>query len=81
MIYEGIYWQLYTRKDQLMHLGYDYSDKIMENTLSARMFSTNETFTAFVTYVNDLMYSLVEAVKNIKTFANIAADKNEKRLN
>jgi len=81
MIYEGPYWQLYTRKDQLLHLGYDYRNKMMENTMSARMFSTNETFTTFLTYVNDIMYSLVEAVKEIKVFANIAADKNEKRLN
>ena len=81
MLYDGLYWKLRTRKDKMLHLGFDYKDEIMSRTLSARMFSSNETFTTFITYINDIMYQLVEVVKNIKTFANIATHKYEKRLN
>jgi len=81
MIYEGRYWYMKTRKDKMLHLGFDYKDEIMSRTLSSRMFKTNETLSTFITYINDIMYSLVESVKNIKTFANIATHKQEKRLN
>jgi len=81
MLYDGPYWKLGTRKDKMLHLGFDYKNEIMLRTLSSRMFNTNKTFITFIKYINDIMYQLVESVKNIKTFANIATHKYEKRLN
>jgi len=81
MIHDGLYWKLNTRNDKLLHQGFDYKDVVMERNLSAKMYSSNTTFTTFLTYVNDIMYQLIESVKSIKTFANIATHKNEKRLN
>ena len=52
----------------------------MENTLSSQMFGVNETLDTFLENINEVVYENVEAVKQIKIFANPALDKYEKNI-
>lgn len=80
MTKNSIYRAAYERNQKLINLGYDYKDKIMENTLSSQMFGVNETLDTFLENVNKVVYENVEAVKQIKIFANPALEKYEKNI-
>ena len=67
-------------KDNLLHVGFDYSGQVMKRTLSKQMFRTNATLLRFIADVDAVVYELIENVKRIKTFGNPALDKNERRL-
>jgi len=64
-----------------MHIGYDYKDNIMKNTLSNQMFGVNEDLDIFIKRINDIVYNWIESVKQIKIFANPAVDKYENKIN
>jgi hypothetical protein len=81
MIRNSVYWQIYNRKDQRLHLGYRYKGNIFAKTLSNQMFGANSTLDQFITQIDSYIYEHIEAVKQIKIFANPALDKNENRLN
>jgi hypothetical protein len=81
MIRNSLYWPLYNRKDQRLHLGYRYKDNILPKTLSNQMFGANPVLDGFLSYIETFIYEHIEAVKQIKIFANPALDKNENRLN
>ena len=81
MVKDSIYRAIYERREKRLHLGYDYKDKIMKNTLSGQMFDVNETLTTLIKTVNDTVYNWVESVKQIKIWANPAVDKYENKLN
>jgi len=80
MIRNSLYWQIYNRKDKRLHLGYMYKGKILQKTLSNQMFGANPVLDGFLAKIENFMYEHVEAVKQIKIFANPALDKNENRL-
>ena len=80
MIRNSLYWQVYNRKDQRLHLGYKYKGQIMRKTLSNQMFGANPTLDGFIARIDAFMYEHIEAVKQIKIFANPALDKNENRI-
>ena len=81
MIRNSIYWTTYNRKDKLLHLGFRYKGQIFAKTLSNQMFGANPLMDKFLAYMESFVYEHVEAVKQIKIFANPALDKNENRLN
>lgn len=81
MVKDSIYKPIYERREKRLNLGYDYKDNIMKNTLSNQMFSVNSTLDRFLKQINDVMYNLIESVKQIKIFANPAVDKYENKLN
>jgi hypothetical protein len=81
MLKDSIYKPIYERKEKRLHLGYNYKDNIMRNTLSDQMFDVNSTLNKFIKNVNDTVYQWIESVKMIKTYANPAVDKNENKLN
>lgn len=81
MLKDSIYRPIYERKESRLHLGYDYRDNIMKNTLSNQMFGVNKLLDRFIKDVNDTIYQMVESVKTIKTHANPAVDKYENKLN
>lgn len=81
MTKDSIYRPIYTRKEKRLHLGYDYKDKIMRNTLSSQMFEVNSTLDTFIKGINDIVYNWIESVKQIKIHANPAVEKYEKDLN
>ena len=81
MLKDSIYRPIYERKEQRLHLGYEYKDNIMKNTLSNQMIGNNSVLDKFIKNINDTMYQLIESVKTIKTHANPALDKYENKLN
>ena len=81
MLPDGPYTKLMHSKDNILHIGFDYSDQIMRRSLSKQMFRTNLTFSTFIEHVGKVVYELVESVKLIKTFGNPALDRNERKLN
>ena len=81
MVKNSIYRPIYERREKRLHLGYDYKDKIMENTLSNQMFGVNNDLSTFIKKMNDVIYNWIESVKQIKVFANPAVDKYENKLN
>lgn len=81
MLNDSPYTNLKHRKDNLLHLGFDYRNQILKRTMSNQMFRSNSTLTRFLQYVNDIIYELIENVKHIKTHANPAMDKNQRTLN
>jgi hypothetical protein len=81
MLKDSIYRPIYERREKRLHLGYNYKDNIMRNTLSDQMFDVNSTLDKFIKNINDTVYQWIESVKMIKTYANPAVDKNENKLN
>lgn len=81
MIRNSIYWTVYNRKDERLHLGFKYKGQVLKKTLSNQMFGTNPIMDGFLSYMETFIYEHIEAVKQIKIFANIALDKNENRIN
>lgn len=81
MLKDSIYKPIYERREKRLHLGYNYKDNIMRNTLSDQMFEVNSTLDKFIKNINDTVYQWIESVKMIKTYANPAVDKNENKLN
>lgn len=80
MTKNSIYRAAYERNQKLSNLGYDYKDEIMKKTLSSQMFGVNETLDTFLDNINDIVYENIEAVKQIKIFANPALEKYEKNI-
>jgi len=81
MTKDSIYRKIYERREKRIHLGYDYKDKIMKNTLSGQMFGINLPLDKFITYLNDVIYRWIDSVKQIKIWANPALDKHENKFN
>jgi hypothetical protein len=81
MLKDSIYRPIYERREKRLHLGYNYRDNIMKNTLSNQLFDVNSTLDKFIKNINDTVYQWIESVKMIKTYANPAVDKNENKLN
>jgi hypothetical protein len=81
MIRNSVYQPIYNRKDARLNLGYDYKNNLMRKVLSNQMFVGSPILSTFIGYLQAFMYEHIEAVKQIKIFANPAIDKNENRLN
>lgn len=81
MIRNSLYQTVYNRKDKRLHLGYKYKGNLMKRVLSNQLFGANPLLDAFIAYIEQYIYEHIEAVKQIKIFANPALDKNENRIN
>ena len=81
MVRDSIYRAAYRRRESRLHTGYDYKGKILKNTLSPFMFNVNVPLTTFITKIDSIVYEWVEAVKQIKIFANPFLDKYEDKIN
>lgn len=81
MIRNSLYQAVYNRKDQRLHLGHKYKDDLMKRVLSNQMFGANPIMDSFIAFLQSYIYEHIEAVKQIKVFANPALDKNENRFN
>jgi len=80
MTKNSIFKKAYTRRQKLINTGYDYEGKILKNSLSKQMYGVNETLDTFLDGLDQVVYENVEAVKQIKIFANPALDKHEKNI-
>jgi hypothetical protein len=81
MVKDSIFRAAFERGENRLHLGYDYKGKILKNTMSAQMFEVNETLDTFLKDIDSVYYEMIEAVKQIKIFANPALDKYENKIN
>ena len=81
MIRNSIYWPMYNRKDVRLHLGFRYKGQVLKKTTSNQMFGSNGLLVGFLDRMEDFIYEHIEAVKQIKIFANFGLDKNENRTN
>lgn len=81
MVRNSIFRHIYERKEKRLHLGFDYKGQILKKTMSGQMFGVNETLDRFLEDLDDILYEHIEAVKQIKVFANPALDKYERKIN
>lgn len=81
MTKNSIFKPAFERRENRLHLGYDYKGKILQNTMSSQMFGVNPTLDKFLGDVDDVMYEHIEAVKQIKVWANPAMSKYERKFN
>lgn len=81
MTKDSIYRPIFDRREKRLYLGYDYKDNILKNTMSSQMFGVNDILDTFLGNVDAVMYENIEAVKQIKVFANPALDKYDTKIN
>lgn len=80
MLVDSPYTKLLQSKDQLLYTGYDYRGQIFRRTMSKQMYAVNSKVVGFLDKIEAVFYEMLENVKLIKTFANPAMDKNERRI-
>lgn len=81
MTKDSIYRPIFDRREKRLYLGYNYKDNILKNTMSSQMFGVNDTLDTFLGNVDAVVYENIEAVKQIKVFANPALDKYDTKIN
>jgi hypothetical protein len=80
MVKDSIFRPIYDRREQRLHLGFDYKGQILKRTLSSQMFEVNETLDTYLSKIESIVYEWVESVKQIKISANPALDKYESKI-
>ena len=80
MVKDSIFRPIYDRREQRLHLGFDYKGQILKRTLSSQMFEVNETLDTYLSKIENIVYEWVESVKQIKISANPALDKYENKI-
>jgi len=78
---DSIFRKSIERKEQRLHTGFSYKDKILERTVSPYLLGVSSFMDGFILRLDRMVYNNIEAVKKIKIFANPALDKNETKLN
>lgn len=63
----------------LKHRGFDYSKSLFSRTSSEYLFK-NDTVSSFISYLNDIFYVYIEAVKKIRVFHNFTVKKDYKNI-
>lgn len=81
MTKNSIFKPAFDRRENRLHTGYDYKGKILKKTMSSQMFGVNPTLDQFLADIDDVVYEHIEAVKQIKVWANPALDKYENKIN
>lgn len=71
----------HTYCDDIKNLGADYSKNLIENNVSHLMFYNSFLGRFIKNFVEPYMVRLVDAVKIIRIYYNIAVDKNYKKIN
>ena len=79
---ESVYEKTVTRNEDLStrNLGFDYKGQILKRTVSKHLFTDPDRAEIF-SYIENILYFLVENVKTIKTFYNYTVPKNYRKLN
>jgi hypothetical protein len=67
-------------RDIYTDLGYNYTGKVLKNTLSPVIFS-NKNNTAILAKVENMIDFLIESVKQIRLQFMISLDKNDRNVN
>ncbi len=80
MVKDSIFRPIYRRREKRLNTGFDYKGQILKKTLSSQMFDVNATLNSYIQYIETIVHEWVEAVKQIKIFANPAQDKYEDKI-
>ncbi len=67
--------------DDIKYLGADYSKNLIENNVSHLIFYNSYLEKFIKNFVEPYMVKLVNAVKLVRIYYNIAVDKNYKKIN
>lgn len=65
---------------ELKHTGHDYSEDLLERSVSPYLYA-NMKGNALLGYLNDLLVLGVDAVKHIRVFNNVAVPEDYKKIN
>lgn len=80
MVKDSIFRPIYERREKRKNVGFDYRGKILKRTLSNQMFGANDLLDNYLANLEKIVYEWVEAVKQIKIFANPALNKYESKI-
>jgi len=69
------------RKCTNKYLGYDYKGKILKNTMSEKMFTSNNFIYEYLMHIDDMLYEIFNGVKSIRNFMSISRDKHDRDMN
>jgi hypothetical protein len=78
---DSIFRKAYGRNEKRLYLGFDYTAKVLEKTISPQIFGVSAFLDGFLEKLNKMVVNNIDAVKKIKIFANPALDKNETKFN
>ena len=76
---KSLYKTAYTFGEDRKNLGFDYTKKIMEKSLSPYI-HRNPMMSAFVTYLNDYVVNLITAIKKFKMRRIYTVDKDYQHI-
>jgi len=68
-----------TRKDNRLNLGYNYSDKLLNDNLSQHI-QRNDILSTFILFLNDYFYRIVKSVKTLQGYKNYTIKKDDTNL-
>lgn len=77
---ESIYKVAEHQRDRILHRGYKYEGNIFKNTMSNFMFR-DPVRSSILTYMEKVVFELIERVKQIKSHVNYVVDKNSRYKN
>ena len=64
-----------TAGEERLNTGFDYTDSVMKKSVSP-IILRNETMSIFITYLNDYVVNLINAIKKIKIRRNYIVSKD-----
>lgn len=70
----------YQQGEDIKNIGYDYENYIMSKTTSNYLFRNN-VLSGFLTYINNILFVYIEAVKKIRVNLNYNVPKDYTKIN
>jgi hypothetical protein len=74
-----LYDKIYEEGENLLNKGYDYKNDLLNKTTS-KYLQQNKSVNSFMSYVNDILYTLIESVKRIRVFHNFTVKEDYKKI-
>tara|TARA_A100001037_G_C15153237_1_gene641155 strand:+ start:11895 stop:12164 length:270 start_codon:yes stop_codon:yes gene_type:complete len=76
---EKLYSAKKSRKDSRKYLGFDYSDNLLQNSLSSHILR-NQTISDFVEFLTDYYYNTIKQIRVMKNWKNYTSKKDDKNI-
>jgi len=80
LVRKSLFRHIQHRNDLGHQLGFDYEDKLLENSISSYFFG-EEKRVSIIKNIEELYVFMVDGVKNIKKTFHIAIEKNSRNIN
>jgi len=68
-----------TRKDNRLNLGYDYSERLINDNVSQHILR-NDIVNTFVLFLNDYFYRIIKSIKSLQGYKNYTIKKDDTRI-